>query len=312
MPSHIPGRWFLCAVLVLVSSAHGSIVISLNFPGGNPFTVDEMGVINHAKGIWESAIIDNGGQQVNVDLFRSSLAQGLLGFASNYTTTTNPGGGAPLAGTPTGGRIDIDDRLDMGEQPFFVDTTPGDNSEFSPGNTPFHFTPQTGGTIQSAPSNEFDLLSVMFHELGHVLGFSSSFQDFAANLTTVPADNNRDVYVFNRGVSPIGPAGIYSPGPPPQFVNGAVYMKDDQDLNDAPGSGAPSHIDESGGPGAMLAGYFPFDLMNPTLALGERRLISNVDLDILADAHGYQIPEPASLTILVGLGAWMARRRQLG
>jgi hypothetical protein len=281
------------------------------------FNVAEKAVISQAVGQWQNAITSAGA--VNITVLKSNLQGSLLGFASNYVTNlgdTDHDGW--LNGTPTSGMVQVDDRLGPGEIGFWVDPTPGDNNEFQPGNTNYHFTSPAGGACNGL----YDMLSLVKHEVAHVLGFSSSFDNFFDVLTPsfVPAEQNRWLYAF-RGPPAIGPAAQYKPGIAGQgYANGGVYMREWEDPVSGPGP-TPSHIDWYTGlvppvPPASgiggVAGFFPDDMMNPALLLGERTIESNVDLDILADAYGYTvIPEPATLSLLALAGVSMLRRRQL-
>ena len=306
-----------CALMTVLAAGAQAITINIAYDDGmadtnssGTFNAVEKAVIAQGVSQWQTAITSGG--VVNITVLKSTLAGNLLGFASQYTT--NLGDSEPdghLNGTPTSGRVQIDDRLGDAFG-FFVDPTPADNSEFIPGNTAYHFV--------NGPANQYDMLTLVKHEIAHVLGFSQSFDNFFDNLAPSPiaAEMNRWLYVFT-GPPAVGPAAQYLPGPPLQFPNGGVYMREWEEVVSGPGP-VPSHVDEYTGPPVpppasgigTVAGFFDDDLMNPTQALGERKIESDVDLDILADAFGYTvIPEPVTLT-LIGLGACLAvlRRRR--
>ena len=247
-------------------------------------------------------------------MLKSALG-GPLGWASGYTSTlgdVEPDG--DLDGMPTGGLVQIDDRRAPGAIQFFVDATPADNTEFNPGNTNYHFTAKPGGVAAGL----YDMRSLVKHELGHILGFTTAFNNFAVGVVRSPLqpEGGRWLYAF-AGPPTLGPAAQYFPG---TFAFGGVYMREQEDPPCVTPGPFPSHVDECpqpvplAGQGAA-AGFFQDDLMNPTLAIGERVIESDVDLDILADAFGYCVPEPSTVVLLAtGLGvllasAWRRPRR---
>jgi hypothetical protein len=84
---------------------------------------------------------------------------------------------------------------------WFVDTTPNDHSEFTGG---------PGGDwtarAESAAAGRMDLLTVILHELDHVLGL-----DHGVNLSDVPLDaGTRRLPVFHSGPQPAGAAPRFS------------------------------------------------------------------------------------------------------
>lgn len=299
-----------------INVSYDDQMLDLNSSG--VFNAAEKAVIVQAVGQWQNAITSAG--QVNITLLKSNLA-GLLGFASNYATNVgDTNNDTRLNGTPVSGTIQVDDRLGAGDLgAFWVDPTPGDNSEFIAGKTSYHFTSPAGGQA----ANSYDMLSLVKHEVGHVLGFSQSFDNFFNGLVPSPvfAESLRWLYVF--GAAPaLGPAAQYKPDPLNQFggfPNGGVYMREYEVPVTGPGP-TPSHVDWYTGPPApvppasgtgTVAGFFDNDLENPALNLGERKIESDVDLDILADAYGYTVvPEPATLALLALGGLAAIRRRR--
>ncbi len=161
------------------------------------------------------------------------------------------------------------------------------------------------------------MLSLVRHELGHAVGFTRWYDNFSDGLLLLGAPNSRWVYPF-AGPPAVGPANQYKPGVPPNFPNGAVYMREWEAAYSGPGA-RPSHTDEApGAPPAVgngpLAGFFPDDLMNGGQLLRERTMISDVNLDILADVYGYTVvPEPTTLALLalggLAMAGGAARRR---
>lgn len=121
---------------------------------------------------------------------------------------------------------------------------------------------------------EYDILTAMEHEIGHMLGFAPGVYDtdpFSPNEWNVHLSSTPDGLVFDAG-------GLNVPMNP----DGA-------------------HVD------------LPDDLMYTSLGGDTRRAISETDLDMLALAYGYTItpvPEAGSLMILVaGSGGILLRRR---
>ena len=71
--------------------------------------------------------------------------------------------------------------------PFFVDTTPLDNNEYVPSGHPAHYNAIAGDAV-----GNWDLLSVVVHELGHALGFGTVFDRFASR--SLPTGGSSYVY----------------------------------------------------------------------------------------------------------------------
>lgn len=302
-----------CAQALTISVTYDDNMQDPNSTG--TFNAVEKAVITQAISQWQNSICSPG--NVNVTILKSNLAAPLLGFADSYTSTLGDTDVPPdglLNGTPTGGRIRVDDRLGPGELPFWVDATPADNAEFNPGNTNYHFTAIPGGAAAGA----HDLLSLVKHELGHVVGFSGTgFNNFAAGVAPSPVGGEAQRWLYAFGAAPtLGPPAQYLPGILPF---GGVYLREQEDPPCWTPGPFPSHVDECplplgpAGPG-VAAGFFPDDLMNPTLSLGERVIESDVDLDILADAYGYCVPEPSTVVLLVtaAIGLLICARRRRG
>jgi hypothetical protein len=102
------------------------------------------------------------------DLPTGQLAEGTI---TSYNTND----------TPKTATITIDD--DANGVGWFIDTTPGDSSEFRRGDV------GTGGlgdyyiaNPDSAASGKYDLLTAILHEMGHTLGFINGYSQFNQNI----------------------------------------------------------------------------------------------------------------------------------
>jgi VCBS repeat-containing protein len=114
----------------------------------------------------------------------------------------------------------------------------------------FDSTPNTDNDI---PANSNDFLTTALHEIGHVLGFS----------TSVAFDNlvfGTSLFTGSNAIS----------------LNG--------------GNGIPLELDGHIQDGFLIGGVGPEALMDPTITVGTRKLPTNLDLAILADI-GYQIDQ---------------------
>ncbi len=77
-------------------------------------------------------------------------------------------------GRPNAATISIDD--DANGVGWFLDSTPGDNSEFTGTDTYFQATPN------SPAAGKYDLLTAILHEMGHALGIINGYTQFNQNI----------------------------------------------------------------------------------------------------------------------------------
>ena len=105
----------------------------------------------------------------------------LVGFVANASgvslnITDLPNG---ALGQTTGTTITLDDNA--AGHGWFIDTTPGDNAEFLPTHNPNEWIAKEG----SAAAGKLDMLSVLLHEYGHVLGIDHSADNHDYMATTL-------------------------------------------------------------------------------------------------------------------------------
>jgi RHS repeat-associated protein len=108
---------------------------------------------------WLAALRDVGGMQLSV------IVEDLPGAQVGEARITR----LNSRGLPAAGEIVLD--LDAAGVGWFVDTTPGDASEFA--------------DPTSEAQNEYDLYTVFLHELGHLLGFDPDLARFSEHVQTV-------------------------------------------------------------------------------------------------------------------------------
>jgi hypothetical protein len=305
----------LSLLLVLSPGPASAIVINLLYEVPDvskpevvrAFTQAEMDVIDQARDFWELHI--DSAEVFGIDCAVVDLPGSRLGEA-------NPDPADPM-GTPVGGRILIDTRTGIGQKPFFVDPTPDENSEYQPvqATTPAAF---ATGDPASPAFDKFDLLTVAIHELGHVLGISSSYVNSAMSLQPSPDTHpNQKVYVFGGSAALGDPVADYKAGV--FFTDGAIYVPaSDEDPEEGGSTGGdPSHLDDVDF-GGGAAGLFPLNVMNESLLVSERFLIAEPELDVLADAYAYTVvPEPGPSALAAAAIATLAtlcerRRRAAG
>jgi VCBS repeat-containing protein len=107
----------------------------------------------------------------------TQLTTYLAGAINVDINITDLAGGA--VGQTTGTTITLDDNAAV--HGWFIDTTPGDNAEYLPTHNPNEWIAKTG----SAAAGKLDMLSVLLHEYGHVLGIDHSADNHDYMATTL-------------------------------------------------------------------------------------------------------------------------------
>ena len=103
-------------------------------------------------------------------------------------------------GIPNGGTILIDHNANgLG---WFIDTTPFDHSEFS------HTLADTAllATADSEAYGKYDLLTTILHEMGHLAGFISGYNEFDRHIQTV---NSKKTFVADNFTATLTPDGSH-------------------------------------------------------------------------------------------------------
>jgi len=270
------------AVLAGVSGlAQANININWTDQATSGFDAQETLLINTAIGRWEAVIVSFGAGAVSND-FNISITEtqtAFIGFVDDVVEQAS--------GTPASAIMEIDDGTFVnGFSSWFYDPTPNDSSEYtSSAFDHYGAAPQNGSA-----GGAIDFLSVITHELGHALGFAEAYSlwDAATNDATG---------VLTYGSETIG-------------LQGTIF------------GGALSHLDPDDAPFDLMlsAGTFPGPGGEPGGGgFGDRRLISALDLDILAAVYGYEVdysnlgvvpaPGVASLMLLGGILSVGRRRR---
>jgi hypothetical protein len=150
--------------IVLCVKASGAVIV----PTTSGFTGSEQHVLDYAIDYWQQLIAEP--LTVHVSFVKEALAGDLLGVSSDFMQSAN--------GFPAGGHVQIDNR-EGSVIGWFVDPTPALNEEFLSGFTPYHLR----GRLGTPAGEDYDLLTVLNHELAHIFGFTVSYSRFESHLS---------------------------------------------------------------------------------------------------------------------------------
>ncbi len=235
--------WAGAGLLLPTCSPVCALVINPTFVNGagQLWTTSEETVVDEAIQSWTSRILDN--QTVNVTLDFTNAGTGSSTYLGEAVTSFSETAGTNIYPWTPGVTQVIHINADAmttgvgGDMLAFIDQS------------------------ATVPSNEFDALSILRHEMGHMMGFTD--QIYYNNFDTPSQVDKYASHVTISGTSAIFDAGGLN-----------IPLDSSTDI---------VHTSPSG----ITAG----DLMNPALPNGTRRDISQIDLNVLHLAYGYQIAE---------------------
>lgn len=271
----------LCACALLAGTPAWSLVLNPTYTNGGGEVWDDTrrGVVNQALGEWE-AVFANVNETVDVAVtFANAGTGGYLGQWSGAAGISWYGQDNPAPG-PTPVRPWDVDTLNAGAgtgATITITHTIRFNADLmDTGETNYlWFDPDLSGGGE-VPFVVWDALSIARHEIGHMLGITGGLY----------MDDYYDTGVYTWASQ----------------VTGSTFDAGGLDLPLAAADNI-SHFADSG--------VTTDDLMNPALTNGQRREISDNDIDALEVAYGYDlIPEPASLTLMATSVVLLLRRRR--
>jgi hypothetical protein len=178
------------ALLLFVPAPARALAILPSYTG---LSSAEEALIDDSFAFWEATILDS--FDVSIAIEKVALSGDTLAHALDFVASAD--------GRPASARIEIDDRVgDFGG--WFLDPSPSDSSEF---------VLEHGRLVADAAgpaASMYDLLTVMHHELGHVLGFTVNYPAFAAHVVTDASGHRR--YQSAALDVPLSSHGTHLPG----------------------------------------------------------------------------------------------------
>ena len=264
-----------------VGSARADVIISWTNEATSGFNAAEKAVIHSAINCWQMVIDEFNVPGPEIVAFSiTEMATAAIGYATNFVQ-----GGASMK--PLSADIVIDDGTNAAALGgFFVDPTPNLSEEFICDSNHMWYGKARAG---SGAAGKIDLWNVVLHEMGHALGFAQGYTLWDAAL-----DDTTGILSYGGGNT--------------AKVLGVANFDQKSHLN---------HMDS---PFDLMlsAGTFPGPGGAGTGGIGDRRGVSQKDLDILAGIFGYtvdaaalkKIPAPASVAVLLGWGLIANRRRR--
>ena len=210
----------------------------------NGFTPEAQAAFQYAVDIWANSIEST--VPINVSATFTSLGSGVLGSASpaTYLTITSGAPGTePNTFYPAAlwEKIEGEDRSEFGG-------TNDINANFS-SDTNWYY-----GTDANPPSNQFDFVSVVLHELAHGLGFSGGWatvtSSFPDDIGAVREPNNNIPAIYTHFIENGSGASILS------FDDPSVALGMELEGNDLYCNG-PTAIQQLGQPGTLPRIFAP-------------------------------------------------------
>ena len=276
-------------------------------------------IVNRAIDDWNAVIPDFNFGDVNdanpgdgvFDEFRLTVIAGPLANTGSrgsvaFNTTTFNTNTAPIAAT-----VELDDNA--GGAGWFFDTTPLDDIEFT--GIADHFSASFVDAQAVAESRRDDFYRTITHEIGHALGITSNpnaaiagmltglFHDEAhtqpVRYTGLTSGDQLDRFESTRANPEFGVTATFVGGH--LYEGSALYVSEGV----AGVNADPTMVYEADSTDEVIFEFHPNDLLNPgrTVPAGilnpsdetVRQFISDLDVQVLADAYGYTVVLPSTL-----------------